>query len=151
VGSVRRKTLILDYLAKTQPALIGEAQFGELRARFAPVSERNLRNLLRHSGIPLSPLVEGVRQESLDELARTLLSVLGEYEAAQLRNDKARARQCRALVIAAKDHARLALRKADPERRELKQEMILWMLTWLENPGLFPRWLELRKMAAEKR
>jgi hypothetical protein len=23
----------------------------------------------------------------------------------------------------------------------------LWLLTWLENPGVFPTWLELRKKA----
>jgi len=30
-----------------------------------------------------------------------------------------------------------------------KEEMVLWMLTWLENPGVFATWLELRKRAAQ--
>jgi hypothetical protein len=46
-------------------------------------------------------------------------------------------------VIAAKDHARFASRKE--EKRPEKEEMILWMLTWLENPPVFPEWVRLRR------
>jgi hypothetical protein len=52
-------------------------------------------------------------------------------------------------VITAKDHARLAMRKTNEEKRALKEEMILWMLTWLENPGVFPIWVALRKISPE--
>ena len=45
-------------------------------------------------------------------------------------------------MIAAKDHARWAAR--NPERRAEKEEMVLWMLTWLENPPVFPQWAALR-------
>ena len=50
------------------------------------------------------------------------------------------------MVVAAKDHARFAARK--PERRAEKEEMILWMRTWLENPPLFASWVKLRREAA---
>ncbi len=108
----------------------------ELRALLAPVSQSYLRRLLRESGVPLDPLVEGVRQTSFEELERTLLA-LGEC-------DRAAARR---LIIEAKDHARLAMRRMEGEARAAKEEMILWMLTWLENPDAFPVWLRLRKTA----
>jgi hypothetical protein len=64
----------------------------------------------------------------------TLLALLGEYEAA----DPAHKQAIRKIVITAKDHARW--------RR--KQENVLWLLTWLENPPLFPTWAKLRRGAA---
>lgn len=76
-------------------------------------------------------MVEGVRQEDLESLERTLLALLGEERKA-----------ARTLIIEAKDHAKWANKK-HPE----KAEMILWMLTWLENPGIFPQWLAIRKDA----
>jgi hypothetical protein len=45
----------------------------------------------------------------------------------------------RKIVITAKDHA-----KWHPEGKE---EMILWMTTWLENPPVFREWVALRKHA----
>ena len=90
----------------------------------------------RDADVPLAPMVEGVRQEVLEGLERTLRALLNEYEA----GDAARRVAVRRLVIEAKDHAKLAARK-----NPAKQEMILWMLTWLENPPLFPAWLKLRK------
>jgi len=108
-----------------------------------------LRRLLRSSGLPLAPVVEGVRQDSFAELERTLLALERELEAALEAGDEARARACRRAVIEAKDHARLALRnpRTHPDKAACKQEMILWMLTWLENPGVFPAWLGLRQQA----
>lgn len=97
------------------------------------------RDLLRESGAPLDAMVEGVRQEDFTALERTLLALAGVYAGADL----AGRRRCRQVVIAAKDHAKLAARK--PELAEQKQEMVLWMLTWLENPGVFEDWVELRK------
>jgi hypothetical protein len=92
-------------------------------------------------GIAMTPLVEGVRQDAPEHLERTLLALLDEYE----KGDAERRRQCRQKVIAAKDHARLALRREPADRRALREEAILWMLTWLENPGVFAQWLALRK------
>lgn len=61
------------------------------------------------------------------------MALLGDYEGGDHR-------AVRKLVIEAKEHAGFALKK-HPE----KAEMILWMRTWLENPGIFPYWLKLRK------
>jgi hypothetical protein len=32
-----------------------------------------------------------------------------------------------------------------PEKRAQKDEMVQWMLVWLENPEVFPAWVEIRK------
>jgi hypothetical protein len=103
----------------------------ELRKVLGPVSDSYLRRLLRESGAALHPLVEGVRQSGFEELERTLLALL--------ECDRTAARR---LVIEAKDHAKLALRREPDPARE---EMILWMLTWLENPEAFPIWVRLKK------
>jgi hypothetical protein len=120
--------------------MVGEAEWDELRDDLSPVSETYLRKLLRESGVPLAPLVEGVRQESFDALERSLETMLAEYE----KGDAARKVLVRRAVITAKDHARLAAR--NEARSEEKQEMVLWMLTWLENPPVFPEWVKLRRL-----
>ncbi len=125
-----------------RPARIGEAEWEELRLELAPVSEANLRKLLRESAVPLAPLVEGVRQETFDALEHSLDRMLAEYE----NGDAARRVLVRKAVITAKDHARFAAR--NPEKRAEKEEMILWMRTWLENPPVFGEWVRLRRQRA---
>lgn len=97
----------------------------------------------------MDPLVEGVRQDSFQELERTLLALQREYSLATAAGQQERARLCRRAVIEAKDHARLAAKRAGitPEQRSVKEEMAAWMLLWLENPEIFPAWLSLRKKA----
>lgn len=112
-----------------------------LHVDLGPVSGSYLRRLLRESGVPLAPLVEGVRQETFEALESSLLNLLKEYEG----GDTAYRASIRRLVIEAKDHARWAARKS--EKRAQKEEMALWMLTWLENPPLFPQWVRLRRQA----
>ena len=130
---------LADWLDRVRPARIGEAEFEQVRSALAPVSESYLRKLLRESGVPLAPLIEGVRQATLNELQSSLLALLDEYSAA----DAPRRHAIRHVVITAKDHARWAAR-----RKPEKEEMILWMTTWLENPPLFPDWVKLRLKAA---
>jgi hypothetical protein len=143
-----KRTELNAYLEQSRPATITEALWADLLARLAPVSEGYLRRLLRDTGLEMAPLVEGVRQDSLAALEGSLLSLGEEYARAQQAGDRERARTCRRLVIQAKDHARWALRRGHAG----KEEMILWMLTWLENPGVFPAWVELRKkLVAEPR
>jgi hypothetical protein len=127
-------------LEEMRPSVITERERDALAHLLAPVSQGYLRKLLRACGVPLAPLVEGVRQDSLAELERTLLALEREYSSG-------RHSECRALVIEAKNHARWALRspKLTPEQKALREEMVLWMLTWLENPPAFPAWLRLRK------
>ena len=129
------------WLERQRPARIGEREWAMLRVELDPISGSYLRRLLRESGVPLSPLVEGVRQESFDALESSLLNLLAEYES----GDMAMRTTIRRLVIESKDHARWAARKS--EKRGEKQEMALWMLTWLENPPLFPQWVKLRRQA----
>jgi hypothetical protein len=135
---------LLRWLERERPARIGEREWAMLHVELAPVSGSYLRRLLRASGVPLSPLVEGVRQETFEALESSLLNMLQEYE----RGDAALHASIRRSVIEAKDHARWAARI--PEKRTEKQEMALWMLTWLENPPLFPQWVRLRREAQSK-
>jgi hypothetical protein len=134
--------MLETWLAENNPSRIGDAEFAALGERLAPIPDSRLRRLLRESGAPLAPFVRGVEQDSFESLERTLLALEREYAEAPGRD---RARACRRIVIEAKDHARLAARKAAPERRAVKEEMVLWMLTWLENPAAFPVWLRLRQ------
>jgi hypothetical protein len=134
------------WIEREQPSRIAEAEFAALRAALAPVSESYLRKLVRNSGVPLGPLIEGVRQENFEALERSLSALLDEYE----QGDAARRAAVRRLVIAAKDHAHFAARRlaaSDEARRAEKDEMMLWMLTWLENPPLFRDWARLRRRA----
>ncbi|MGO9095639.1 MAG: hypothetical protein ACLQGV_10490 [Bryobacteraceae bacterium] len=123
--------------------MVTEAEQAELRARLAPISDSYLRRLLRATGWPLAPLVAGVRQESLEELERSLRELGEVYAQATQGGEAGRARLVRRLAIEAKLHARWALRRGHQE----KEETILWLLTWLENPGVFPAWVGLRKRA----
>src|SRR5579864_916220 len=116
------------WLERQRPARIGEMEWAMLHVDLAPISGSHLRRLLRESGVPLSPLVEGVRQETFDALESSLLNLLAEYE----RGDLTARTSVRRLAIEAKDHARWAARKT--EKRAEKEEMALWILTWLENP-----------------
>ncbi len=139
-----KRAALEAWLAERRPDRITVEHLAELRERLAPVSESYLRRLLRDCGVALDPLVEGVRQDSFEALERTLLALSAEYAAGH----KAGARK---LVIEAKDHARLAARRLEGDALAARQEMILRMLTWLENPEAFPVWLGLRKAALSGR
>lgn len=122
-----------------------EPEWLELQAALAPISENYLRRLLREADVELAPMVAGVRQGSFDELEQSLAALWGEYESGDTRRRSA----VRKLVIVAKEHAHWAMRRAaaGSEKRAEKEEMSLWLATWLENPGLFPEWVRLRKAA----
>ena len=110
---------------------VEEADFLALLRDLAPISESYLRKLLRESGMPLSPMVDGVHQSSLEVLETSLLALLSEYEA----GNAARKMEVRKVVIAAKDQAGWTR----------KEENVLWLTTWLENPPLFPAWAQIKK------
>jgi hypothetical protein len=115
--------------------VVGEPEWRELLLEIAPISEGYLRKLLRATGARLAPTVEGVVQETMGELERTLAALARAYQS----GERARSRQ---LVVTAKDHARWAAR--NEEKRALKLQMIEVMLVWLENPGLFETWLRAK-------
>jgi hypothetical protein len=125
--------------AERPPAITGEV-WRDLLQRFAPVSESYLRDLLRDTGIPIEQPWAGVRQHTFEELEQSLRDMLRVYEEASAAGDRDRARYCRRQVIAAKDRAKFAVKK-----KPVKAEMVDWMLVWLENPAVFPAWVEARK------
>jgi hypothetical protein len=133
---------LASWLEEHHPAQIGEPEFALLRTELAPVSESYLRRLVRECGVPLDPMVEGVRQGTFAELEASLLRLLAEYE----RSDPPRRMAVRRLVITAKEHASLAARI--PGKRPDKEEMILWLTTWLENPPVFREWVSIRRSLA---
>jgi hypothetical protein len=130
----KRFNRVRDWIAERNLTFIGESEFLAL-SRDLEIPESALRKLLRETETALHPMVEGVRQDSFENLARTLTALQREYESV----DRERGRRIRKLVITAKDHARLASR-----RKPEKLEMVEWMQIWLENPPVFEMWLKLR-------
>lgn len=119
---------------------ITDAVIAEMLAALEGVKPDSLRKALRTLAIDMDPLVEGVRQESYEQLFRTLCALEVEYEDAL--GDDARRRRIRSLVIEAKTHARFAAARAG--RDSEKHEMVEWMLVWLRDPSLFSTWARLR-------
>lgn len=119
-----KKARLNDLLAGL--TLVDDAQWRHLLNALAPISPTYLRHLLRASHVPLTPEVEGVRQENFAELERTLLAAT------------------RAAVLEARRHAQFALRSPNVDR-PVKQEMLEWMRVWLETPEAFPVWVNLRR------
>jgi len=115
----------------------------------APVSDSYLRDLLQATGIPFDQPWAGIRQHTFEELESSLREMLDVYLAAGIAGDRERARYTRRQVIAAKDRAKFTAGNArsSAEKRALKEEMTQWMLVWLENPEVFPVWVEARKRA----
>lgn len=151
-GKPSAKVRLAEYLAGRPAGPVTEEEFARLVELLAPVSSGYLRRLLRQSGMPLEPLVEGVRQEDAAELHRSLLALEREYRRAKESGDGARQQLCRRLVIEAKDHARWALRRMkEPSTARLwREEAVEWMRVWLHDPELFPLWSELRLREIEK-
>jgi hypothetical protein len=142
------KQRLREILAAEQTAAITEEVWKDLLQRLAPVSESYLRDLLRATGLPFAQPYAGVRQHSFEELEQSLREMLQVYADATASGNRERARYCRRQVIAAKDRARFQAgsRKA-PDKTATKEEMVQWMLVWLENPEVFPAWVEARKAA----
>jgi hypothetical protein len=114
----------------------------KIRHSVGAVGDHTLRHTLIDSGYPLDPLVEGVNQSTPADVARTLLVLARQYESATHAEKKA----IRAMVMRSKTHARFAAanRRLDEAKRREKQEALLWISTWVENPPLFAAWLNVR-------
>ncbi len=143
------KQELRDFLATERPPAITEAVWQDLLLRLAPVSESYLRDLLRDSGLPFEQPYAGVRQHTFDELETSLREMQQVYAEDMAAGNRERARYCRRQVIAAKDRARFlaANPRTAPGKQAEKAEMVAWMLVWLDDPGLFPAWVEARKRA----
>ena len=144
------KQQLRDYLAANQPATISEAVWHQLLQHLAPVSESYLRDLLRATGLPFDQPYAGIRQHTFEELEESLVDVLQVYREALSAGRRDRARYCRRQVIAAKDRAKwMAVNpRSTTEKRTQKGEMAQCMLVWLENPEVFPAWVDARKKAS---
>jgi hypothetical protein len=136
-----------EYLAADSPPAVTEIVWGELLLRLAPVSESYLRELIRATGLPFDQPFAGIHQHTFEVLEQSLRDMLDVYTKAMAAGNRERARYCRRQVIGAKDRARFLAQnpRTTPERKALKQEMVQWMLVWLENPEVFPTWVEARK------
>jgi hypothetical protein len=141
------KQQLRDYLAANQPAAITEAVWRDLLQQLAPVSESYLRDLLRDTGLPFDQPYAGIQQHTFEELEHSLRTMLEVYGDSLAAGERDRARYCRRQVIAAKDRAKFlaVTTRSTPEKRTQKEEMAQWMLVWLENPEVFPAWVEARK------
>jgi hypothetical protein len=147
-GNKSKKKRLSEYLDQRNLTAITERDWRGLIEQLAPISESYLRRLLVETGIPVEQPFGGIRQQDFAGLEQSLLEMEQVYRCATESGDRARAQRCRNAVIQAKDHARLSARspKTSREKKSRKEEMIQWMLVWLENPGIFPAWVKLRKM-----
>jgi hypothetical protein len=144
------KQRLREYLDRTGSPAITEAVWRELLTTLAPVSESYLRELLRATGLPFEQPYAGIRQHTLEELEQSLGEMLEIYRDAMAAGNRDRARYCRRQVIGAKDRARFLARESrtPPDKKGRKEEMVEWMLVWLDNPEVFPAWVEARKRVA---
>ncbi len=142
---ISKKRRVLDYVAARGWVRIGEAEWNELRAALPEVSVAVIQGA-GLEGVEIGPPWAGVRQHTLGELERSLNDLGAVYES---RPDLASF--CRQQVIRAKDRARGASRNhgLEESRRQLKKEMVEWMLVWLGDPRVFPAWAKLRRERME--
>ncbi|HTM49326.1 MAG TPA: hypothetical protein VL285_11610 [Bryobacteraceae bacterium] len=147
-SSKRRR--LEKYLRERPGASLDAAEWHELIALLAPVSTSYLRGLLHEAGVGIAQPFDGARLTSFEELERSLLEMEKVYTEAVASGNRALAAACRQAVIQAKDRARLIARnsKVEAEKRRQKEQMVEWLLVWLENPGIFETWAALRKRAA---
>ncbi len=82
-----------------------------------------------------------IRSKTLEELEASLRDFARMYA-----EEPVHRRLLRDVVIKAKDRARFASRnpKVAPEKKALKEEMVGWMLVWLDDPAMFGDWVALR-------
>ncbi len=121
---------------------IGKSEWETLRAELPDISETSLREWLHEAGLPVDQPFRGVRTKSLAELEESLVAMTERYE-----RDSFLRKNCREVVIAAKDRARFASKnpKVEEAKRLAKEEMVQWMLVWLDDPAMFPAWALLRR------
>jgi hypothetical protein len=141
------KQHLREILEAEKPQVITESVWHSLLLRLAPISESYLRELLRNAGLPIEQPYAGVRQHTFEELEQSLREMLRVYQQATAAGNGDRARYCRRQVIGGKDRAKFLAQNPNtlPEKQAQKQEMAEWMLVWLENPEVFPAWVEARK------
>jgi len=137
-----KKARFTALVQQRQPAILDEAFAAEARRVIGPVSNSWLHHLFRSTGLPMTPVVEGVSLASVPELRRTLGALARLYVAS---DTPAGRKAIRAVVLEAMTPARtLARRPTDERKRMERAEMLLEIHTWLENPLVFDLWMELK-------
>jgi hypothetical protein len=88
-----------------------------------------------------------INQHTFADLEASLRFLSQVYTARPNNMGDALQRECRAVVIRAKDRARFASRNTGVSeiKRRIKAEMVEWMLVWLGDPALFEAWVTLRR------
>jgi hypothetical protein len=166
-----KKQAILEAAREMRIERFAPAQIEQVRhrltAHFGPASKTSpdyIAKVLGEAGMRVdSPAVtstEGPYEEEFRDLLH--FSTLEEAEMCLIRLDelvrKFRAENVRAEVKRALEVARLGRRRAemiarnprvDARKREEKQEIVQWFRIWLETPGAFFDWLEVRKQSPE--
>jgi hypothetical protein len=142
-----RKALVRRLLQELGILSVDEPAWLLLRERLTPVTDAQLRRLLRDLAVPVAPPYGGVRQTDLDALCQSLTDLAELYASYHAAGDRSKANLCRQVVMEAKDHAKLASRnpRLSESKRRAKAEMAQWMLVWLEDPAVFPPWAALRR------
>ena len=128
------KEKLLAWRQSHQHAVIDPKTLEQLALEFG-VTAATLRKHARSLDLPMTPLAEGVRQDSIDHAERTLTALSQAYR----QGSRAATRET---VLTARTHAEWAMRKNPTPERD---EMLLWIRTWLENPEIFPEWVKLRR------
>lgn len=141
-----RRAAIAAFIEREGWRVVDTAAWDALRGAFGTVTESTLRHDLLESGFPLDPLVEGVRLDALEELARSLTALAEcERRAAEVLR-KGAISPARKRVLEARRKAEAVLRnpRVSAEKSAAMEEKFLWLRTWLENPELFTQWAPLR-------
>jgi len=151
------KGVVLDYLARNQTRCVEAAEFNAIRReviatlkRQRPPSDSYLMDILLTTEVDIDRSLGGIPTDlrnrvhtaTHEQAKASLLVMATEYADAA---DATRAEDVRRTVRRAKDRVRLLLRGSlSPEKRQAKQEILEWMLVWLENPLVFKSWIEIR-------
>ena len=154
------KSLIEAWLETERPVRIGPDEFTrlqrEISARLGPNRRLAPRYLIEVlllmevdravGGIPVD-LRGRVGFSDERETRTSLLEMAAEHVAAQQAGREGRMQDCRQAVLLAKDRLKviLANKNLDEQKRRDKEEFLNWFIVWLENPSVFPEWLELRR------
>lgn len=141
-----RRAAIAALVEREQWALVDLAAWDALRRAFGEVTENTLRHDLLDSGLPLDPLVEGVRFDTIEHLARSLTALAVCHRSAMEASPNESMSLARKLVLEARRKAEAVLgnSRVAREKREAMEEKFLWLRTWLENPEVFAVWAPLR-------
>lgn len=152
---------VLDFLETHRPSMVDRETLRRIRnhaaaatRRHKPPSPAYVLDILLDTEVPVDRAIGGIptdlrgklRTGNLAEAKRSLLAMAREYATAP---DLQRASDVRRAVMRTKNHLRLALARGTvAEKREVKQEILKWLLVWLEHPGIFEPWLAVRESKA---